>query len=65
MKKIRSTVSGGIRPKFEFIQAFMLVLVTCNNEENTIKNEGTRVLKDYTDTMGSNFVETFIDSFGF
>ena len=32
MKQIRSTVSGGIRPKFELIQAFMAVLVTCKND---------------------------------
>ena len=30
-------------PKFELIQAFMHVLVTCKNEEDTIKNEGARV----------------------
>ena len=27
-------------PKFEFIQAFMHVLVTCKNEEDQIENEG-------------------------
>ena len=30
-------------PKFELIQAFMHVLVTCKNEEDPIKNEGARV----------------------
>ena len=30
-------------PKFELIQAFMHVLVTCKNEEDQIKNEGARV----------------------
>ena len=29
--------------KFELIQDFMHVLVTCKNEEDPIKNEGTRV----------------------
>ena len=29
-------------PKFELIQAFMHVLVTCKNEEDPIKNEGAR-----------------------
>ena len=29
--------------KFELIQAFMHVLVTCKNEEDQIKNEGARV----------------------
>ena len=31
----------GIWPKFELIQAFMHVLVTCKNEDDQIKNEGT------------------------
>ena len=35
-----SAVSGGIRPKFKLIQVFMVVLVTCKNEEDPIKNEG-------------------------
>ena len=30
-------------PKFELIQAFMHVLDTCKNEEDPIKNEGTRL----------------------
>ena len=33
-----SEVSGGILPKFELIQAFMVVLVTCKNED-PIKNK--------------------------
>ena len=38
-----SGVGGGIWPKFELIQAFMHVLVTCKNEVDQIKNEGARV----------------------
>ena len=38
-----SEVSGGILPKFELIQDFIVVLVTCKNEEDPIKNEGARV----------------------
>ena len=34
-----SEVSGGILPKFELIQAFIVVLITCKNEEDPIKNE--------------------------
>ena len=30
-------------PKFELNQAFMHVLLTCNNEVDQIKNEGARV----------------------
>ena len=61
MKKIRSKmkalecptatnseVSGGILPKFELIQAFIVVLITCKNEENPIKNEGVRVLTRFS-----------------
>ena len=38
-----SVVDVGIWPKFELIQAFMHVLVTCKNEDDRIKNEGARV----------------------
>ena len=36
-------VGGGIWPKFELIQAFMHVLVSCKNEDDRFKNEGARV----------------------
>ena len=39
-----SGVGGGIWPKFELIQAFMHVRVTCKNENDRFKNEGARVL---------------------
>ena len=38
-----SGVGGGIWQKFELINAFMHVLVTCKNEDDRIKNEGARV----------------------
>ena len=38
-----SGVGGDIWPKFELIQAFMTVLLTCKNEVDQIKNEGARV----------------------
>ena len=51
-----SEVSNGILPKFELIQAFIVVLVTCKNEEDPIKNEGARVLTSllfyFSDTQG-------------
>ena len=31
-------------PKFKLIKAFMVVLVTCKNAEDTIKSEGSRML---------------------
>ena len=37
-------VGVGIWPKFELIQAFMHVLITCKNEDDQIKNEGARVV---------------------
>ena len=43
-----SEVSGGILPKFELIQAFIVVLVTCKNEEDPIKNEGARMLTRFS-----------------
>ena len=36
-------VGGGIWPKFQLIQAFMHVLVTCKNEDDRFKHEGARV----------------------
>ena len=39
-----SAVHGRIWSNFELVQAFMVVLVTCKNEEDPIKNEGARVL---------------------
>ena len=38
-----SGVGGGIWLKFELIQALMHVLVTCNNQDDRIQNEGARV----------------------
>ena len=43
-----SKISSGILPKFELIQAFIVVLVTCKNVEDLIKNEGARVLSRYS-----------------
>ena len=38
-----SGVGGRIWPKFVLIKASMHVLVTCKNEDDRFKNEGTRV----------------------
>ena len=42
--------------KLKLIQAFIVVLVTCKNEEDPIKNEGGRVLTsllfDFSDAQG-------------
>ena len=47
-KKLNSDVNQGSNsvsnlPKFELIQAFMHVLLTCKNDVDQIKNEGARV----------------------
>ena len=36
--------SSGIWLKFKLIQAFMHVLITCKIEDDSIKNEGARVV---------------------
>ena len=41
--QITLVVGGGIWPKYQLIQAFMHVLLTCKNEVDQIKNEGARV----------------------
>ena len=38
-----SGVGGGILPKFQLIQAFIHVLLTCKNADDQIKDEGARV----------------------
>ena len=43
-----SEVSGRILSKFELIQAFIVVLITCKNEEDPIKNERARVLTRFS-----------------
>ena len=43
-----SRVGGGILPKFELIQAFMQVLVTCKNEDDSIKNVVARVVTTFS-----------------
>ena len=40
--------AGGIPPNFEFILDFIVVLVTCKNEKDLIKNKGSRVLKRFS-----------------
>ena len=43
LRAVYSVVNGGIWQKFKPIQAFMHVLITCKNEEDSIKNKGARV----------------------
>ena len=46
-RAVNSVVSGRIWLKFELIQTFMHVLVSCRNEEDQIKYEGTRVFTSF------------------
>ena len=43
-KPANSVVRNGIWTKFELIQAFMAVLITCKDEEDPFKNEGATVV---------------------
>ena len=49
-------VHGQIWSNFELVQDFMVVLVTCKNEEDQIKNEGARVFTtlyiNFSDAQG-------------
>ena len=42
-----SVVGNGMWQKFKLIQAFMFVLVNCNNDENSSKTESTRLLTTF------------------
>ena len=43
-----SAVRGLIELKFELVPDFVIVLLTCKNEEDPIKNEGSRVLTRFS-----------------
>ena len=43
-----TAVHGRIWSNFELVQDFMVVLITCKNEEDPIKNEGARVFTTFT-----------------
>ena len=43
-----SDAQGQVNLKFELIQAFMHVLVICKNEDDSIKNEGARVVTTFS-----------------
>ena len=43
-----SAVRGGIPPEFVLIQAFRVVLVTCKNGEDPVKNKGGSVLTTFS-----------------
>ena len=51
-----SAVRGRIWPKFELIRDIVVILVTCKNEEDPLKNKDARVAKtqniDFSNTQG-------------
>ena len=51
-------VGGGIWLKFELMQAFMHVLVTCKNEDDRFKNEGARVFTRFLPLCLWGFFQT-------
>ena len=59
-------VQGLIWPNFELIRDFMSVLVACKNEEDTIKNEGARVVTtlfiDFSHTQGQLTPKSVMES---
>ena len=56
LKAANSIIGEGIWLKLKLIQAFIVVLITCKNEEDPIKNKGTRVVTrlftDFSDAEG-------------
>ena len=49
-----STVLGRIMPNFKLVRDIMVVLHTCKNQEDLIKNEGARVLTRLYDVFFSD-----------
>ena len=49
-----TVVHGRTWSNFELVQDFMVVLITCKNEEDPIKNEGARVFT----TLYNKFLDT-------
>ena len=54
LTSIKGRYSVANLPKFELIQVFMHVLVTCKNEEDQIKNKGQVCSQDFShyESMG-------------
>ena len=61
-----SAVLGPIWPKFELVWDVMVVLLTCKNEEDLIKNEGARVFTtlnvNFSDAQGQITLESVVVS---
>ena len=59
------TVQGRIVRHFELIRDLIVVLVTCKNEEDPIKTEGTRVLTalsiEFSDAQGQLTLQPVVE----
>ena len=62
LKAANSAVLGRILPKFELVRDIRVVLITCKNKEDPIKNEGARVFTtlyiDFSDAQGQITLES-------
>ena len=65
-KAANSAVHGQIWSNFELVQDFMVVLLTCKNEEDPIKNRGARVFttlyRNFSDVQGQITLELLVVS---
>ena len=63
--QLTDLTEGLIWPNLAPIQTFMVVLVTCKNEEDLIKNEGARVVTtlviDFSDAQGQLTPKTVME----
>ena len=59
-------MKGRIWPKIELIRDIIVVLVTCKNEEDPIKNEGARVATtlniEFSHTQGQITLQSMVGS---
>ena len=61
-----SAVHGWIQPNFKLIWDYIVVLLTCKNHEDPIRNEGARVLTslllDFSDAQGQLTQQSMVES---
>ena len=63
---LNCAIHGRIRLNFELVRDFMIVLLTCKNEEDLIINEGARVLTrlyiDFSNAQGQLTPQSVVES---
>ena len=45
-------------PKFKLVQAFIAVLITCQNEDDSYKYEGTRLVRHFSNCKSMGIFQT-------